>query len=205
MLTLYHTTHCPNCSAQEKILQKLQAELPELHIERVNLETAPDVAVVPPIRAVPTLFINAYRFDGLMKADEIRKWLGPDNHDREYIHELLKTGQLDAAQAWLQQHPEALTGVLSLFRDTALELGVRIGLDTLMEELIRTGDPAALTTALGNVLADAADSLCIDLLHYLAMIATPEAIAHIRTCATRAHPEVRRVATELLEELTAAG
>lgn len=201
MLTLYHTNHCPNCHAQEKILQQLQAEDPALQIHTVNLEESPEVQLVPAIQSVPTLLINDYRFEGLLTAAEIRQWLGPANHDRDYIKTLLKGGQLDAALAWLQQHPAALGVITELLADDALELTVRVGLDALIEQLAVVADLSALSQPLGTLLDTASDSLCIDILHYLAMIGSADAQQYMRGCLQHSHPEVRRSAQELLDEL----
>jgi hypothetical protein len=203
MLTLYHTSHCPNCQAQTKVLQQLQQQDPQLQYESINLETAGPVDVTPAIQSVPTLFIDSYRFEGLMSAQEIKKWLTPGNHDKDYIAELLKTGQLNAAQQWLSQYPEALSSLTELLADDEIEMTVRIGLDALIEQLADSGLLANLTDALGKLLDTASDSLCIDILHYLALIGSVQAIDYIRLGLTRKHPEVQREARELLESLEA--
>ena len=203
MLTLYHTSHCPNCHAQEKILQQLQITDPTLQVQTVNLETSPDVQLTPPIQSVPTLVINDYRFEGLLTATEIRKWLGPENYDRDYIKTLLKSGQLNTAVSWLQQHPAALDVITELLADESVELTVRVGLDALIEQLATSGDLSALTHPLGKLLDTVADSLSIDILHYLAMIGSADAQQYIQTCLQRSHPEVRRTVRELLDELSA--
>jgi len=136
-----------------------------------------------------------------MTAKEIGLWIGPGNHDKAYINGLLKSGQLDSARIWLQQHPTALSCIPELLADEAIEMTVRIGLDAIIEQLAASGELSSLTHSLGRLLDSVADSLCIDILHYLAMIGSPEAQGYIQACAARPHPEVQRTAKELLDEL----
>lgn len=201
-ITLYHTSRCPSCHSQRKILQQLQQQNTDLDIDYINLEDSATIDLTPPVQSVPTLTIGPYRFDGLLSAGEITPWLGSENHDASYIAMLLKQGQLPSAQQWLQQHAEALPRLIDLLTDESIEMTVRIGLDALMEQLAETKQLAGLTHHLGNALANASESQCIDILHYLAMIGSTEAINYIKTCPLREHPEVLRVIMELLEELT---
>ena len=145
MLTLYHTTHCPNCHAQEKILRQLLIQEPALQLKTVNLEQSPEVQLTPAIQSVPTLLINEYRFEGLMTANEIGLWISPGNHDKAYINGLLKSGQLDSARIWLQQHPAALSCIPELLADESIEMTVRIGLDAIIEQLAASGELSSLT------------------------------------------------------------
>ena len=201
VITLYHTSHCPNCHSQEKILNQLLVQTPSLELKSINLEQSPEVQLTPARQSVPTLLIDNYRFEGLMPAAEITRWLGPKNHDKAYINDLLKSGHLDMALAWLQQHPAALTSIPELLADEDIELTVRIGLDALFEQLAASVDLSSLTPLLGKLLDDASDSLCIDILYYLAMLDSPEALEYIKAASHRSHPEVQRVAQELLSEL----
>ncbi len=201
-ITLYHTSHCPNCHAQEKILRQLRT--PTFELKTVNLETSPEIQLTPSIQSVPTLLIDEYRFEGLMSAQKISQWLGPENHDKAYIEELLKSGQLDLAQVWLQQHPAALSVIPNLLADENLELTVRIGLDALFEQLVASMDLSSLIPPLGKLLETASDSRCIDVLYSLSMLDSAAVIPYIRAATRRNHPEVQRVANELLAELVPA-
>lgn len=201
MLTLYHTSHCPNCHAQEKILLQLQTQEPALQFQSINLEQSTNLQITPAIQSVPTLFINNYRFVGLMTAGEIKKWLGPENHDKNYINDLLKSSQLNLALHWLQQHPSALPCITELLANESIDMTVRLGLDVLIEQLAEDELLTALTQAFGELLESSKDSLIIDILHYLAMIGSVDAKTYIKSCTTHAHPEVQRIANELLEEL----
>lgn len=200
-ITLYHTSHCPNCHAQEKILQQLQSQLPDLEIQKINLEQSPDVEIIPAIQSVPTILVNDYRFDGLLSAKEIKDWLGPDSHDKAYLNELLKSGHLDMANIWLQHHPDALIGITELLADDTIELTVRVGLDALFEQLAASMDLSSLVEPLGHLLDTVPDTLCIDILYYLSMIDSPEAHQFIKKATARQHPEVQRIARELLAEI----
>lgn len=203
MLTLYHTSHCPNCHAQEKILLQLQTQEPTLKFQSINLEQSSNLQITPAIQSVPTLFINDYRFEGLMTASEVKKWLAPENHDKNYINDLLKSSQLNLALHWLRQHPSALPCITELLANESIDMTVRLGLDALIEQLAENKFLTALTPAFGGLLESATDSLCIDILHYLAMIGSVDAKTYIKTCTTHGHPEVQRVANELLKELSA--
>lgn len=201
MLTLYHTSHCPNCQAQEKILLQLQALDTSFHFQSINLEQSSGTEIIPPIQSVPTLFINQYRFEGVMTASEINPWLSPENHDKDYIKHLLKFNQLIQTRHWLQQNQSALSCITELLSDETIDMTVRLGLDVLIEQLAEDKLLKTLTEPFGELLKTITDSLCIDILHYLAMIGSVEAMAYIGTCTSHPHPEVQRIAIELLEEL----
>lgn len=201
MLTLYHTSHCPNCHTQEKILQQLQVQEPNLVFQTINLEQSPEIQIIPAIQSVPTLFINDYRFEGLMTASEIRKWLGTENHDKDYIYDLLKSSQLNLALSWLQQHPSALPCITDLLADESVDMTVRLGLDVLIEQLAEGDYLNPLVHKFGDLLSTVSASRCIDILHYLAMLKSSEARSYIKSCTTHPHPEVQRTAKDLLEEL----
>ena len=201
MLTLYHTSHCPNCQTQEKILSQLQALDSDFHFQSINLEQSSNSEIIPPIQSVPTLFINHYRFEGVMTASEIKPWLSSENHDKKYIEHLLKFNQLILARHWLQQNPSALPCIAGLLGSESIDMTVRLGLDVLIEQLAEDKLLSELVHPLGQLLESANDTLYIDILHYLAMSHSVDAVAYIQTGTSHQHPEVQRVANELLEEI----
>ena len=48
---------CGPCAKQEPILDQLQLDVPELNIQRIDIDEAPDLAAKYKIRTLPTILI----------------------------------------------------------------------------------------------------------------------------------------------------
>jgi thioredoxin-like negative regulator of GroEL len=202
------TSTCPYCPAVLAALSELVKSGLLGRLEVVNIEVHPEIAQQHGVRSVPWVKLGEFELEGLRSAAELRQWAeraGTASGLDEYLHEQLKTGALAKVSAQAAASTGVFDALLRLLGDTDTELTVRIGINAVFEELEgrellqRALEPL---TALArhrdaHIRGDAA--------HLLALTHSAAARPVLERLLRDDNADVREIAREGLERLTAAG
>jgi len=201
------TSQCPHCPTVLQGLAELVKQGVIGRLEAVNIAVRPDLAAQYGVRSVPWIRLGEFELQGLHSAAELGHWAqraGSEAGVAEYYADLLKHGQLAGVLGAVQKNPQRLSALLRLAGDPDTELAIRVGVSAVMEdfaasEALRAQLPALI--ALGRhddprVRADAC--------HFLALTASPDAVAPLQTLSEDPERSVQDVARDSLKELQEA-
>lgn len=195
---------CPHCGNVKDALEQLQAEGTTLLIEVVDIAEQPEIAEQHNVRSVPWLRLGQFELPGAWSLSELRHWAEMATREegmREYLAEMLSSGQLATAERVIRRHPGKLPELLALIVDNERDINVHIGISAVFEGM--QGDSlltdhlqqiATLTThEQARVRADAC--------HYLMLTGDRRASKYIKVLCNDSDAEVREIAVESLEAL----
>lgn len=200
------TTTCPVCPKAIAAMGELVKEGTLGRLEVVNITTRPDIARKYGVRSVPWTKIGEFELQGLHTPAELRQWAqraGSFDGLGEYFHELLKGGQLDQVTAQVARGGHPLKMLIRLLGDPDTELTVRIGVNAVIEAL--EGKPV-LAEVIGPLteLARHRDAhVRGDAAHLISHTHRPEAGPLLKTLLKDENADVRDIAREGLERLSA--
>ncbi|HID49402.1 MAG TPA: HEAT repeat domain-containing protein, partial [Chromatiales bacterium] len=158
------------------------------------------------VRSVPWLQLGPFVLQGLHSPAELREWAGrAGSMDgmRQYLHDQLKEGNLEAMETLLAQQPRWLPALVPLLEDEDTDLKVRIGVDALLESLAGGVDLSPLIPELERLSRHERSSLRADATHYLSLTGSPEAVPFIQARLQDDDDEVRTIAKEAMQEIEA--
>jgi HEAT repeat protein len=197
-------TTCPHCPAVLQAMGNLVKSGAVASVEVVNVAAAPERAQALGVRSVPWLRLGPFEFEGAHSEAELRTWAeraGTPGGMSAYLAELLRTGRRELAAKATRRDPQTLFALIDLLADPDADITVRLGADSIMEELKGS---ALLLEALDRLAAlsrHAEPRLRGDACHYLGLTGSPAAIPHLRARLDDENADVREIARESLEAL----
>lgn len=197
---------CAFCGAMMQILSELMKEgrLAELRI--VNIEDNPQLAREFSVRSVPWLKLGPFELTGSRTKQELLTWLErASSFDGigEYLEEILSEGNIGAANKLLQQYPAAMEHVIRIVADPEARINVRLGAGVIIEDRADTEAFKDYIPALVAYLSSDDPRIRGDACHYLSLTKDVTYVPEIEMLLKDENKEVREIAQESLEELTA--
>ena len=177
-------------------------------LEAVNLEQHPEVGQALGVRSVPWLRIGRIELAGVHGKAELAEWATKADSEAglaDWFHMLLKEGQLPRAQEMIESDPALLAAVLPIVGNVDASLNVRLGAGVLLENFAGTDALRALLPRLGELSQHADARVRADACHYLSLSGDVAAKPWLEARAADDDADVREIASESLERLTANG
>lgn len=193
--------HCPGVlqAMGELVKQGLVGRL-----EVVNIAVHPQRAEALGVRSVPWLKLGDFELEGLHSLGELRAWADKANRPQglaDYFNQQLKAGRLPRVSSMVAENPQHIDALLLLAQDPDTELGVRLGVSAVLEELAGSDVLLSRLPALAK-LADSADPrVRADACHFLALSENRKAAPLIEKLLDDTERSVRDVALDSLAEL----
>jgi hypothetical protein len=199
------STRCPHCAAVLEGLGALVKEGRLARLEVVNISADPETARALGVRSVPWFRIGELTFQGAHSLAELRRWAeiaGTREGVAEYLAELLKSGKREEAVAFTRNQPERLSALLDLIVKPDAEITVRLGADSVIDDLKDSPILHDAVTELGRLTEHAEPRIRADACHYLSLTANPAALPYLRARLDDSNPDVREIAADSIATLT---
>lgn len=199
-------SQCPYCPAIQQVLSDLVKQNRLSRLEILNIESNAALARSLNIRSVPWFRIGELEFHGQHSPAELKQWVAiasTPNAVYQYISAQLEAGHIDLIRDKLQQHHNWLQTAIALLGDMQAPLQARIGVGALLEDLHNDAILENAITPLAQLLKHPDHRVRGDACHYLGLCPHRPARPLIESCRNDAHPEVREIAEETLQELPA--
>ena len=196
--------HCPSVlTAMTELLK--QGKIGRLDI--INIATRPDAARARSARGVPWMKIGPFELVGAHTPGELAKWTEratqPEGR-QEYLNELLTQGELEQAITTCRRDPGFLTALLELAADLDTPFAVRIGVGAVFEELGPEGRLRDFVEIIATRLTNNPEpQIRADGAHFLGLTGSPAAIEDLQKLSGDTDTQVREIAEEALQQLTA--
>lgn len=196
--------HCPSVLAAMTELLK-RGKIGRLDI--INIATRPDAATARGARGVPWIKIGPFELVGAHTPSELAKWTEratqPEGR-QDYLSELLTQGELEQAITTCRHDPDLLTALLDLATDLDTPFAVRIGVGAVFEELGPEGRLRDFVETIATRLTNSPEpQIRADGAHFLGLTGSSAAIAYLQELSGDTDMQVREIAEEALQELTA--
>ena len=202
--TLLIAPGCPHCP---RVLQALSEFVKSGEIgslEVINIAIHPEAAEKAGTRSIPWTKVGTFELVGALTPQEIRETIekaGRADPVEELVH-LLETSRLDEVVKAISDNPDTLPTLVTLLGDLDTPMAVRIGIGALLEEL-----PISLVRSAETSLISLTDSdnqsVRADAAHYLSHVNTDTSRETLRRLLGDRSEEVREIAGESLEALSA--
>ena len=197
-------THCPHCPVVLAAMADLVKAGEIGQLEVVNIEQRPDRAAALGVRSVPWIRIGGLTLTGLHSKMELQSWVnkaGSMEGMADYLVEMLETGQVSEATAFVEQEPRGLDAVIHLLGDPQQKINVKVGLGVIMEGLAGSERLQKQIPALGVLTQSPSVEVRADACHYLGLTHSDEAKSWLEKCLDDEDQEVREIARESLDML----
>lgn len=205
--TLCISGHCPHCVAMLTLLTELVKSGKLARLEVVNIEVRPEVAAAWGVRSVPWLRIGEFELTGQRTRAEIEGWIAraarPDGM-AEYLHTLLKEGELAKVLAMIEADTRRLSALLPIVGNPDASLNVRLGAGAVFEDYAGSAPLRDLADALATLAEHADARVRADACHLLGLSRTPRVEAVLRAHLDDPDADVREIARESLDSLRRA-
>lgn len=198
---LFIAPGCPHCPGVLQALSELIKEGDIARLDVNNMALVPEKAKMLDIRSVPWVKIGPFEFTGSQTKGELKTWIsrvGSEQGMKDYLVELLTTGELFKVIMLIRKEPELLQLFPQLIADKQTPLGAKIGIGAVFEEFQGSTALQALIPGLSQLLTSEEPSLRNDACYYLGLTESPDAIAHIQTLANDEHEEIRETVHDAL-------
>lgn len=175
-------------------------------LEIFNIELNPDAATSHGVRAVPWVQIGPFELTGLRSQHELQQWIERSDDPAmmtNYFAEQITGGDIGKVQATIEHNPYLFSLLLQLLGDINTSLSVRIGVGALMESFASGDLLNNNLDALGVFTLHANATVRNDACHYLGLSHNPAAEKYIRPLLNDSNAEVREIAAEALQTITA--
>jgi len=204
--TLAITPTCPHCPTMMEILGELvkQGETGSLHI--VNIVQHSDFARDHHIRSVPWLKIGPFVLQGLHSKQEIQTWIARSQSEAgimAYFSELLSTGELNSVSHSLALSPDLIRLFIPLLSSEETNINVRLGMAAILEDLAGQAILDNLLEGLLTLLKHENARVRGDAAHFLSFLKSTNAVTALQECLNDPNSEVREIAQESLEAISA--
>lgn len=199
--TLFMSSGCTHCPSVMAALCRLLKENAIGRLEILNIAHYSDRARAAGVRSVPWTRIGRFELTGTHDYRELASWAEDAATGRgwdKYFSTLLETGRLEKTVALLRQHPDAVTGLLTLLQTLDTPMAVRIGVGAVVEELADEGLPPAAVPPLIALAESAQPQIRADACHYLSLVDVTAARMAIEKLLNDPDPQVREIARESL-------
>jgi len=201
---LFITPGCPHCPVVLQGLSELVKNGTIGALEVVNVAAHPERAAELGVRSAPWTRIGGYVLQGALSASELKTWAeraaSPEG-DTEYLRELLGSGRLDEAEAFVRDESSRLNGILPLLEDIEAAMQVRVGAGALLEDQEGSEQLQALIPDLGRLSEHEDHRIRGDACHYLGLTGSDRARPYLEARRDDPQDEVREIAAESLERL----
>jgi hypothetical protein len=173
-------------------------------LEIVNIAVHPEAAEAAGTRSVPWTRIGSYTYVGALTPQEIRDAIEKASREDpvEQLVHLLETSRLDDALASISKDSTPLPNLVALLDDLDTPMAVRIGIGALLEEL-PVSDVQSTEQTLIQLAGSKHQAVRADAAHYLSLIDTGTSRKILNGLLDDKSDEVREIARESLEELSA--
>ena len=198
------SSHCPHCPTVLQGLGELVKKGLIGRLEVVNIQARPDIAQQLGVRTVPWMRLGDFELEGLHSPAELRHWAeraGSASGLAEYYTELFKQGQFPRALATITKHPGHMSALFALVQDPDTELGVRIGVSAVIEDLAGSATLQNQLPALMDLARHTDPRVRSDACHFLALTRSEAAFEPLETLNRDTEAAVREVAKDSLDEL----
>ncbi len=197
-------THCPHCPTVLTALAEMLKAGEIGRLEAVNLEARPDIAAELRVRSVPWIRIGGFVLTGLHSKAELQQWVkraGSVEGQAEYLAEMLGSGQVNEAEAFVRNTPGSMAAVIHLLADPEQKINVKAGLGVIIEALEGDAMLAEVVDDLGKLVESPSIEVRADACHYLGLTHSPKARDYLTQCLRDEDEEVREIASESLSLL----
>lgn len=205
---LFIATGCLHCPV---VLQKLNEELKKGNLASLkitNIAVNNERAEELNIRSVPWFSLtnkNTFMiFSGEHSPKEILHWLTTSQAGtgmQEYIEEYLNNGQLMTVVQAIKIQPEIFSHVITMIKDEETSMGLRIGLDVLIENFSASSILQQYSDELKTIASSDNTRLKIDALHYLALTGDIKNKPFLQDKIEDLNGQIKEAAVEALETL----
>lgn len=199
------STHCPHCPAVLSALADLLKQGVIGRLEAVNLEQHPEIGQALGVRSVPWTRIGRIELAGMYSKTELAEWAGKADSETgvaDWLHLLLKEGQLPKVQALIERDPALLAAVLPIVGNVEASLNVRLGAGVLLEAFAGSDTLRALLPRLGELSRHSDARIRADACHYLGLTENTGARVWLEPRTRDDDADVREIAAESLESLS---
>lgn len=204
---MFLTSQCPHCP---RVLAGLAdmvkaGRLAELRV--VNLEQRPEAGQMHGVGTVPWVCIGPYRLTGLRRQHELEHWaarVATADGMAEYVHAMLKEGELALVLDTVSRQPDALAALLPIVANAEASCNVRLGAGAVLEDYAGTDALRRLLPPLGELAGDADARVRADACHYLALTGDRAACPLLVARLGDSDAAVREIAAEGLAALGCA-
>lgn len=193
--------HCPTVMAHLATLVK-EGEIARLEI--INIHQYPELAATHNVRSVPWLKLADYILTGSYSLDEIRQWSRLTHSEeglQQYIEQQLSGGELNKIITEIKNYPGWLKTIINLLRDDDTSMQVRLGIDSIMENMAGTEALQSQVDALGQLAQTVHPSRLADIIYYLGLSKSHNAITHIEQFLQHENPDVVEACNDAIEEI----
>jgi len=199
--------HCSYCAPMMQILTELMKSGAIAELRIVNIEQAPELATELGVRSVPWLQIGPFELAGSRTKQELALWLErASSFDgiTGYLEEVLAEGNIKYASNLVERYPQALENVIDLMADPEAKINVRLGVGVIIEQLAEAEQFKAVIPRLLEYLVHNDARIRGDACHYLSLTRDPSCIPAIEKLLSDESEEVREIAQDSLDELSAS-
>lgn len=197
----------PGCAHCPTVLQHLSTLIKENAIgklEVINIQQHPEIAQQLNVRSVPWLQLGEFTLHGAHSLSELRNYLELANSEKginQYIVQQLSDGQLSSLLVEINQHPHWLSAAIELLKDDDTSMQVRLGIDSLVESLAGSETLREHVDELGALSNQIHVSRLADIIHYLGLTHSNEAIKYIEQHVNHDNPDIRETCQDAIEEI----
>jgi len=202
------STHCPHCPAALQSLGDLVKRGALDRLEVVNVERRPEMAAALGVRSVPWARIGEFELAGVRPDAEWERWVqraGRPEGMSEYLHALLKEGQLPRVLEVLAEQPERLSALLPILTNPEASINVRIGAGAVFEDFEAHPALQALIPELVTLARHPDRRVRADACHTLSLSAEGAACPALEAALADPDAEVREIAADSLDSLRQRG
>lgn len=195
----------PGCAHCPTVLQHLSTLLKENllgRLEVINIHQHPEIAQQLNVRSVPWLQLGEFTLHGSYSLNELRDYLemaGSDEGTAWYIKQQLSDGNLSSLTVEIQQHPAWLSALITLLADDDTSMQVRLGLDSIIESLAGSNELRKHIDELGQLGRKVHASRLADIIHYLGLTRSKDAISYIKEHCNHENPDIRETCQDAIE------
>jgi hypothetical protein len=201
---LFIAPGCPHCATVLRGLNELVKQGLVGKLTLVNAAEHPEQAAEYGVRATPWLRLGPFTLTGAHSPAELRLWAGwasGEEGTAHYVEHLLRQGGYKQAAAFIDADTQRLKPLLSIVADPGANLGVRLGVNALLESHANSPSLQKLLPQLAELTRHADHRVRADACHLLGLTGSAAARPYVENCRNDAHEEVREIAAEAMAEL----
>ena len=199
-------TQCTYCGPMMLMLIDLMKTGSISELRLVNIEKDPELARELGVRSVPWLQVGPFELLGSQSKQELVMWLERASSltgINEYLAQVLSEGNIAYATRLIERYPQALQNVLQLMADPEAKINVRLGVGVIIEDMAESRSFEMVIPQLIEYLSSDDARIRGDACHYLSLTKNSAYIPLIEKLLTDESEEVREIAQDSLDELTA--
>lgn len=203
---LFITPVCTHCPAVLQSLSELvkQAQIGKLTV--VNIAAHPEQAAEYDVRSAPWVRLGAFTLTGAQSIAELRQWAewaSGEEGTAHYVEHMLREGGYKHAVAFIAGDTQRLKSLLAIVANPEADISVRLGVSALLEAHANTPELQVLLPQLAELTFHTDHRVRADACHLLGLTGSASARTYVAACLNDANEEVREIAQEAMQELTA--